>query len=109
MGGRDESSLELGGRQVHPLVEHPMEKLLEPISIRTLSRFPAGYRLTGEKESEHRPDPVYCNAWRRLGCKLGRPELGNLIDLGMRLQVAQHRDTGADRQGIARKRSGLID
>src|SRR5690349_1304417 len=109
MGGRNEPSLELGWRQIYTATEHPEEERLEPPSIRTFGRFPVGHRVARKEESKHRSNPIYCNAWRHLRGELRRPPFDRFIDLGMRFQVAQHRDPGADGQRIAGKRTGLIN
>src|ERR1700722_20173512 len=109
VGRRNESRLELRGRQVDSPVQHPMEKLAETARIGALGRFPVRYRLLNKEKGEHGPHAVHHNARRDLGRKLRGAALDDLVDLRMRFQVAQHSDPRAHRHRISGQRAGLIN
>src|SRR5580700_879771 len=63
--GREESSLELGGRQIDSPVQHPVEKPAETHGIGALGRFPVRHGLGREEKREHRSHAVHGDpGWR---------------------------------------------
>src|SRR5260370_41849003 len=86
-----------------------MEKLLEAGGVRALGGCPIRYGVGREEKGEHRSHAVYRDSRGGVGGKLRGAAIGDLVNLRVRFEISQHRDSGADGQRIARERSGLVD
>src|SRR5260370_31228743 len=105
----NETCLKLRGREIDAPIEHPVEELLEPIRVATLGRLPIHHRIGREEEGKHRTDTIHSDPFRNFRRQLCRALLNYLVDFRMRLQIAEHCNSGAHGHRIAGESSSLID
>ena len=110
MRRRNESGFELRGRQIDAALQHEVEELRR--SARCRSAWPIPNRSPGRGVKKNvNIDPtrftVTPGGVHAVNCARARFE--HVVDLGMRHQIPQHRESRRHRQRIAGQRSGLIN
>ena len=58
MGEGDEAGFELGGGEIDPRGEHPLEETGKAFRVAPGSRCEVGHLIRGEEQGEHRTDAV---------------------------------------------------